>query len=268
MLAGLQARGIPARAAVLADHDDLPDAHETVELDLLDPTTFSSAVAGTRALFLMRPPPIARVGPTVNALVDAAITAGVGHVVFVSVAGADTNRIVPHHRVETHLQASAIDHTILRPGFFAQNLGDAYRADIRDNDRLYLPAGDGRVAFIDVRDLGEAAAGIFAEPGPHVGAAYHLTGPVAVTLDQVAEDLTTALGRTIRYEAAPVPGYLAHLRRRGMPIAQVAVQTVLHVGLRRGDAEPVTFDLVDLLGREPRTINDYVNDHTEYWSTS
>ena len=160
-------RGERVRAADL-DTDALaqrfPDA-EAVRLDFLDPTTFEPALAGCRALFLLRPPPISRVKPTLNRLIDVAAQRGlVEHVVFSSVEGADTNTIVPHHRVETHLRASALPWTILRPGFFAQNLTDAYRLDIRDDHRLYVPAAHGRVAFIDVADLGKVAATVFTDP--------------------------------------------------------------------------------------------------------
>lgn len=182
-----------------------------------------------------------------------------------SVAGADSNRIVPHHRVEAHLQTSGVDHTILRPTFFAQNLGDAYRADIRDDDRLHVPAGDGRVAFVDVRDVGELAVRILADPAPHRGAGYLLTGPEAISFDRAASELSDALDRSIRYEPATAIGYLRHLHARGMPLPQVAVQTILHLGLRRGDAETVDPTLERLLGRPPRTLADYLADHTDLW---
>jgi uncharacterized protein YbjT (DUF2867 family) len=61
---------------------------------------------------------------------------------------------------------------MLRPGFFAQNLTDAYRLDIRDNHRVFVPAAEGRVAFIDVTDLGEIAALIFSDPASHRGQGY------------------------------------------------------------------------------------------------
>lgn len=242
----------------------LPDA-QIVQLDLFRPATFGPAVAGAAGLFLLRPPPVSKVGPTLNALTEAAVAAGVEHVVFSSVAGADTNRVVPHHRVETHLRKHAPSWTILRPGFFAQNLTDAYRRDIVADDRIYLPAGGGRVAFIDTRDIGDVAAAVFADPGPHRGKGYTLTGPRAVTFDEVADLLTVALGRTVTYEPVSVLGYARHLRRQGLPLAQVAVQTVLHTGLRRGDAEAVDPTLPNLLGRPARTIEDYVREHADTW---
>ncbi|WP_307844639.1 SDR family oxidoreductase [Actinotalea solisilvae] len=267
----LAAAGVPVRAAG-TDPERLRAAFgdvARVRLDLHDPSTFDDALSGASALFLVRPPAITRVGPTLNALVDAAQRHGVEHVVFASVTGADTNRVVPHHRVEARLRrldGSGTSWTILRPGFFAQNLADAYRADIVEDSRLYLPAGAGRAAFVDVRDLGDVAAVVLAEPAAHRGAGYTLTGPRAVGFDEVAEILTRQLGRPVRYEPASVVGYARHLRGRGLPAPQVLVQTVLHTGLRRGQAEAVDPTVQQLLGRPARDLVDYVRDHLDRWA--
>ncbi|GAA3350034.1 NmrA family NAD(P)-binding protein [Amorphoplanes nipponensis] len=259
--------GLPVRVAG-TDVDRLralfPPA-EPVHLDLRRPGTFPAAVAGAGGLFLVRPPAIARVGPTLNALLDTAARAGAGPVVFASVTGADTNRVVPHHRVETHLRASGQAWTILRPGFFAQNLADAYREDIRSGDRIYVPAGSGRAAFIDVRDIGDVAAVVFRDPGAHRDTAYTLTGPEALSFAEVAALLSDNLGRRIRYQPASIPGYLRHLRRRRLPLLQCVVQTLLHAGLRRGQAAPVDPTLGRLLGRPPRTMAQYVSDQRGLW---
>jgi len=167
--------------------------------------------------------------------------------------------------VERHLAEGAGDWTLLRPGFFAQNLGDAYRRDLAEDDRLYLPAGRGRVAFVDVRDVAEVAARAFAEPAAHAGKAWTLTGPAALGFDEAARLLTAVLGRSIRYQPASVAGYALHLRRRGLPWGQVAVQSVLHVGLRAGQAERVDPTLPRLLGRPARTLAEYVRDHAGLW---
>lgn len=259
-------RGVPVRCGVTdPERFAAPAGAEAVELDLFRPGTFASAVAGCSGLFLLRPPPVSKVEPTLNALTEAALSGGVEHVVFSSVAGADTNRVVPHHRVETHLRSHAPSWTILRPGFFAQNLTDAYRRDIVQDDRIYLPAGAGRVAFIDTRDIGDVAAAVFADRDRHLNQGYTLTGPRAVTFDEIADLLTAALGRTITYQPASILGYASHLRRQGVPLAQVAVQTVLHTGLRHGDAEAVDPTLPVLLGHPARTIEDYVREYADTW---
>lgn len=242
----------------------LGDGVATRHLDLAEPRSYREAVQGVRGLFLLRPPPIANVKETLNLLIDEAIAAGVEHVTFLSVDGADRQRWVPHHAVEAHLLRRGVSATILRPGFFAQNLGDAYAADLRDHDQLYLPAGRGRVSFVDVRDVGELAANTFVDAALR-RQAWTLTGPAAVDFDEVAAVLAKALGRSIRYRPASVPGYALHLRRQRLPWMQVLVQTVLHVGLRFGNAAHVDPALGRLLGRPPRALQQYVADHLALW---
>ena len=265
---GLLERGATVRAADIAV-DPLRErfgaAVEAVHLDLTDPATFGPVLDGVERLFLIRPPAISRVGPTLNAFIDVAAERGVEHVVFSSVAGAESNRIVPHHRVETHLLASGLGWTMLRPGFFTQNIGSAYRRDIVEDDRVYVPAAGGLVAFIDTRDLGEAAAIVLTGEG-HAGKGYHLTGPEAITFEQLSDILSDVLERAIRYEPAGILSYLRHLRQQGLVLPQAVVQTILHTGLRRGDAEAVTDELPRLLGRPARSVREYVTDHAELWA--
>ncbi|MBQ1074632.1 NmrA family NAD(P)-binding protein [Micromonospora sp. C31] len=270
VLQALASTGVPVRAAG-TDPAALERQHPgiaAVRLDFHDPATFAPALDGAGGLFLMRPPAIARVGPTLNALLDVAEQHRTGHVVFSSVAGADTNRVVPHHRVETRLRASALSWTILRPGFFAQNLADAYGTDIRHDHRIHLPAGRGRAAFVDVRDVGAAAAAVFADPAAHRGLGHLLTGPAALDFHQVAAILSRELGHTVRYEPASVIGYLRHVRRQGLPWPRALVQATLHTGLRRGQAQTVDPTLARLLGRAPRTLQDFVHDHRDTWAPS
>ena len=214
----LRARGIsvraadrqPTRCAAIFEADGVT----SVRLDLRDSSTFAAAVEGCSALFLLRPPAISDVKATLNPFVDVARERGVRHVVFLSVAGAGKNTLVPHHAVEVHLAARSDDWTVLRPGFFAQNLGDAYRRDIVEDDRLFVPAGRGRVAFVDVRDVAEVAAAALCDPASHAAKAYTLTGPAAVSFKDAAAILTEALGRTIRYDRASIASYALHLHRR------------------------------------------------------
>ncbi len=255
VVAALEAAGAEVRA---------PGHTGAARLDFEDPATFGPSVKGCRGLFLLRPPAIARVGPTLNRLVDVAAQHGIEHCVFLSVAGADRNPVVPHHRVERHLKGGPLAWTILRPGFFAQNLTGPYVADIRAG-RLYVPARDGRVAFVDARDLGDVAALALRNAAEHAGRAYHLTGPRAVTFTEVAALLTETLGRPVRYEPASVLGYARHLRATGLPAAQIAVQTVLHVGLRRGQAAAVVPTLGQLLGRPARPIERFILDAADTW---
>jgi uncharacterized protein YbjT (DUF2867 family) len=196
---------------------------------------------------------------------DVARTHGVSQVVFVSVAGAADNPLVPHYAVEQHLRSGPEGWTILRPGFFAQNLGDAYRDDIRNDNRIFVPAGAGRVAFVDLRDVAEVAVNALTDPATHRGQTYTLTGPEALAFTAIARILSDALAHTIHYQAASIPAYLFHLVRRGLPPTQILIQTILHVGLRFGQAQAVSESLANLLGHWPCTLRDYVRDHRDVW---
>lgn len=238
---------------------------EPTHLDFHDTTTFPAAVQGCDGLFLLRPPAITNVKATLNRLIDIACDRGVRHIVFLSVAGAARNVLVPHHAVEAHLMNASCGWTILRPGFFAQNLGDAYRADILLDRRIFVPAGAGRAAFVDVRDVAEVVARVFLAPSQHDHEAYTLTGPEAVSFAEAASFLSEAIGATIRYEPATLAGYIRHLRARGLPFGQVLVQTVLHLGLRFGQAARVDPTLERLLQRPSHSLRDYVRAHADTW---
>lgn len=263
VLAAAGALGLPATAALRAPggRHGVPG----VAFDFTDRRTWPAALDGHDRLFLLRPPAISDVRATLIPFVDAAREAGVRHVVFLSVAGAGRNCFVPHRAVEDHLRAAGGGYTLLRPGFFAQNLAGAYREDIRRDHRLYVPAGHAPVNWVDVRDVGEAAARILAAPAGHRGRAYTLTGPGPVDWEEVARLLSATTGRPVRYQPASIPGYLLHLRRRGLPAGAIAVQTVLHVLLRFGGGAGVDPALARLLGRPPRSIAESIRDQADAW---
>ncbi len=239
---------------------------EAVALDFFDPGTWKPALEGCQFVFLVRPPPVGNMRATLNPFIDLAYVSGVEHVVFLSVSGADKMKWIPHRKVELHLETTGRRWTLLRVGFFAQNLQDAYRRDILEEGRLYVPAGEGKVAFVDVSDVAAVAARVFREPPRFEAKTLTLTGPVALTFEAVAGTLTHVLGRPVRYQAASALGYAAHLRRaRGLPWMQVIVQTILHLGLRKGNAELVDPTLQELLGRAPHTMLEYVTRAAAIW---
>jgi uncharacterized protein YbjT (DUF2867 family) len=257
---------------VAADHREervgalFGDRVAAVRLDFRDRTTWGSALRGVEHMFLMRPPAIADVENNLNPFIDFARSSGVDHVVFLSVAGAGKNKIVPHRKVEDHLRERGDHHTNLRPGFFAQNLETAYREDIVRDDRIYVPAGHEPVNWIDARDVAEVAALVLSEPELHRGQSYTLAGPGPVQWSEVMDALTTALGRPIRYESASVLGYALHLSGRGLPRGAILVQTTLHFLLRFGQGGTVDPTLERLLGRPGRGVREYIAENAQLWA--
>ncbi len=237
----------------------------TVMFDFLDAGTYRAAVEGCDTVFLLRPPAISNTRKTLNVFLDVARQCAVSQVVFISVARAGNNPIVPHHAVEQHLRAGPTGWTILRSGFFAQNVGGAYRDDIRCDDRIYLPAGSARVAFVDTRDIAEVAVNALMDPAEHLGKTYTLTGPEAFSFQEIASMLTEELGRPIRYQPASIAAYFLHLFRRRMPVMQILVESILHFSLRFGQAQAVNKSLLNLLGHPPGSMRDYIREHRSLW---
>lgn len=266
VVAALSQRGVPM---VIGERSTstarTADGQSSKHFDFLDPGSYLTAVNGCSAVFLLRPPAISNTKATLNRFIDVARSAGVEQIVFISVAGAASNPIVPHHAVELHLRTGPAAWTILRPGFFSQNLQTAYLEDILVDDRIYVPAGSGQVTFVDTRDIAAVAVDALLRPEVHSRQAYTLTGAEALSFLEVADLLSGTLGRPILYQPAAAIGYVYHLLNSGHPLAQALVQTVLHVGIRFGQAAHVDPTLARLLDRKPLTMAEYVRDYRHAW---
>ena len=173
---------------------------EAVVGDLADPAALKTALKGVEKLFLLtnslpdQPETEARI-------VDAAKAAGATRVVKLSTSGADALEpplfLKLHRDAERHIEGSGLEWTFLRPSFFMQNYLDFADA-IRTQRVLASPAGVGRHADVDARDVGEVAARVLTETG-HEGRAYELTGREAYSFDDVARRIGTISGREVRF---------------------------------------------------------------------
>lgn len=260
----LQERDIPYQGGVRTLRETA--LFPQVLLDFERPETFELALQGMKRVFLVRPPAIAKVKTTINPFLDIAAKVGVEHVVFVSVSGAENNRMVPHHGIEQHLIHGPLPYTLLRPGFFAQNLGGAYRSDIRNDARVYLPTRDTKGSFIDTRDIAEVACNILMEPKSHRNQAYTLTGQHLISFDKIAKILSEELGHTIAYQPCNLWSYFWHVKRKHkLPWMQCVVQALLHAQFARGGAAVIDPTLPKLLGHPATTMREYIQDHRSLW---
>ena len=236
---------------------------EVRAFDFNDPATWD-ALRGADRLFLVRPPQISRVKRDLLPAVDAALEAGVRQVVFLSLLGAEKNRLVPHRAVEDHLRESGAAWTFLRAGFFMQNLVTTHRSDIRDRGEIVVPAGRGRTSFVDARDIAAVAVAALAEPG-HSGEAYDLTGPEALTYGEVADVLSDVLGREIRYRRSGLIRFVRHMHAQGHALPFVLVMGGIYTTARLGLAGRVTDTVARLLGRAPVGFRRFARDYRSCW---
>ena len=237
---------------------------ERVPFDFTKPETIAPALRGVTGLLLVRPPAISDVRRYLRPVVEAAAAAGVQHVVFLSLQGAQYNPFVPHHRVEGYLRASGMRYSLLRPSFFMQNLSTTHRDDIRWRNQLLLPAGHARTSFVDAADVGTVAARLLLAP-PAQSAGYELTGRVAYTYEEVAAHLSAVLGRPIRYHAASIRAFRAYERAKGTAPDLINVMTGIYLAARWGLAAHVSPVLAGLLGREPGTLPEFLARERACW---
>jgi uncharacterized protein YbjT (DUF2867 family) len=259
VLEALRVRGIEARAACRQ-----PGEAGAARLDFTRPETHDAALEGSESMFLMRPPAITRIASSLGLFVKKAVAAGVQHAVVASVTGADSHRLLPHRALEDCVKASGMAWTLLRIGFFAQNFADAYRQEIVERDAIRLPAGQAEVAFVDLRDVADLVAEVLLDPERGRSQAWNLTGPRSFSFSRAAKILTEVTGRTIRYEPVGAWRYLRD-QHSTFGLGRAAIQTVLHVLLRRGTAARVDPTLGRLLDHPPRDLEDYLRDHAHLW---
>jgi uncharacterized protein YbjT (DUF2867 family) len=234
-----------------------------VSFDLAQPETFAAAFKGIQRVFLVRPPDVANVRQQIVPALNAAKTAGVEQIVFLSILGADRNRFIPHHAIEQAIAQLDIPGTFLRASFFMQNLNNTHRAEIQRGE-LLVPAGNGRTSFIDVRDIAEVAVKALTEDG-HRHRAYDLTGAAALTYDEVAEIFTEVLGKPVRYAHASIWRFIREMTSRGLPLNFVLIMVGIYTTARLGLAGEVTDEVARLLGRSPISLRQYVEDYRSCW---
>lgn len=260
----LLSRGVLVKAAVrTSGGKSVPAGVSPVEFDFEDPSTFGPALEGVDRVFLMRPPHMAD-AKAFRPFVEAMEAAGVRQVVFLSVQGAGQNVFVPHHGIEVLLKKSRLAWTFLRPSFFMQNLSTTHLADIRDRGEIFVPAGSGRTNFIDVADVGEAAAVCLTSPG-HENRAYEITGSEALTYDEVAAILSAACDRKITYRRPSAKQFKAHMKAEGHDDDFVSVMGSIYALAKFGMAGGTTGTFETLVGRKPHALEQWAAKNASCW---
>jgi uncharacterized protein YbjT (DUF2867 family) len=257
--------GREVRAALRHPAHDAATGAEPVEFDFTEPDTWPAAFAGVEALLLVRPPQLGDVRRDLLPALEAARSSGVRHIVFLSLAGADRLPVLPHATVEKWLRGSGLDWTFVRPSFFMQNLSTTHAADVRAGT-LTVPAGNGRTAFVDTRDVAAVAAAALLDPERHRGRAWTPTGPQALTYHEVADVLADVLGHPVRYTRPGVGTYWRHARRDlGMTRGFAAVTTAIYTTARFGLAAALTDDVRAVTGRAPNDLRTFAQRERAAW---
>ena len=201
-VAGLLARGASVRALSRSQEKiaELPNGVEGFVGDLESGEGLAAACNGADKLFLITSNGETETARGLNA-VNAAVAAGVKHIVFLSVGNPNKEPAVPHYRaklpVEEAIRNSGADYTFLRPNFFMQTDLSIIPV-IKEHGVYSMPIGSIGNNRIDTRDIADCAVRVLTEDG-HAGADYHLHGPDTISGPGAAEVYAKHLGRAVHY---------------------------------------------------------------------
>ena len=249
---------------------------QLVRLEFGEPSSYDAAFAGVRACFLLRPPAVSDIKRLMLPAIDAGVALGVRRWAFLSLQGAQSNPVVPHRAVEKHLEglgkSGALEYTFLRASFFMQNLSTTHGDDIARLDDILIPAGNGKTAFIDVRDIAAVAvkaltssAADFERLGLR-NAGVELTSAEALSYTEVAAIMARVLGRPITYSNPSPIAFALHLKKQGMPLAQIFVMEALYAIAKPGLVGELTGEVQRILERAPISLEQFVRDEAVAWS--
>ena len=258
----LGAAGVPFRVGVRQPaKTSFPPGVEVVRFDAADSGSYG-ALDGTERMFLLWPPGT-DVQRDIRPVIEAATERGVRQVVFLSILGAEKIRVVPHRSVEKMLEASGMDWVFLRASYFMQNLSGVHKDDIRLRNEIFLPAGNGKTSFVDVRDV--AAVAVHALLHGTRNVAYDLTGPEALDYDDVASIFSVVLGRRVVYTRPSPLKFVRVTRQRGTPTTFVLFMLAEYTVARLGLAGRVTQDVPEVLARPATRLRQFAEDFRQVW---
>ncbi|WP_188191774.1 SDR family oxidoreductase [Nonomuraea sp. SYSU D8015] len=232
------------------------DRASAVSADYGDPEAMRRALDGaTTVLFVSASESADRLDRH-RAFVDAARDAAVTHLVYISFYGASPSATFTlardHWATEQHIRDSGLPFTFLRDNLYA----DFLPMMAGDDGVIRGPAGQGRVAAVAQDDIADAATAVLLDPGAHEGATYDLTGPRALTLDEVAATLSMATGRTYAYHPETLEEAYASRQVYGAPEWQLEAWVSTYLAIAAGELEGVSDAVPALTGRPATTFEE------------
>ena len=258
----LSGRGISSRALVRNLSKAQPLALlpnvEVVVGDMARPESLTEALRGVdRAILISSSDPT--MVETQTSFIDAARKAGVQHVVKLS-------GIIPeldspfrfarmHAEIEKRLEDSGLAYTHLRAGEFMPSYFRQVPSIVA-RGILALPMADARIASVDIGDLAEVSIAVLTTSG-HEGKTYPLTGPESLSMAEVAEKLSAAIGKTVRYVDVPPEEANKARLAAGMPPYLAEGLDELFAERRKGKESRVWPTIEEDFGLQPTSFAEF-----------
>jgi uncharacterized protein YbjT (DUF2867 family) len=244
---------------------------EVIQMDYNKPESLSKAFSNTDRLFLLTHPSPNTVEQESN-MIKEAKKAGIKHIVKQSAMGAsDINSNVQllhlHRQAEKIIEESEIGYTFLRPNEFMQNFITFHGTVIKNANAFYLPMENTEVSIVDVRDIAAVAVKALTQGDSEVllNKAFTITGPKAISYNQIAEILSAAVNKKIEYVNISDEEARSGMKEAGMDdwLANSILELMGY--FRKGSASQVTSTVNEITGRNAKTFDEFANDYAMYF---
>jgi uncharacterized protein YbjT (DUF2867 family) len=271
-------RGLAVRAMVRRDDDRAAVLRaagaQVVVGDLLEPTDVYRVVSGSgRVYFAMSVSPgyleatvtMAAVAREVG--VDALVNMSQMTVSQMSIQNTTSSRQQRQHWLgEQALAWSGLPVVTIRPTMFLESFFPLAASSVRDRSRIEVPFGRGKTSPVAAEDVARVVAAVLADPGPHVGRTYQLTGPKSQDMHGVAKEFSHALNRDVTYSDIPHEDWERELRKAGVPehlLQHLVTMAELH---REGRYDRLADDVERVTGRQAMSVREFVSLHADQFS--
>jgi uncharacterized protein YbjT (DUF2867 family) len=219
------------------------------QFDFENNHTYSTAFDKVDILFLLRPPHISDVEKVFRPLLNAANENGISSIVFLSVQGAETSKVIPHNKIEALVQ---------EPSYFMQNLTTTLLDEIVDKRSITLPSGNAKFNWIDVKNIGEGTANLIIHFEKYRNQAYELTGTENKNFGEVVRLMSEIIGVQIRFKSINPFSFYFRKKKQGTKSGFALVMTILHF-LPRFQSEPkISNNYQKLTGKSPSRLKEFI----------
>jgi uncharacterized protein YbjT (DUF2867 family) len=268
-------RGLPVRAMVRRE-DERAEAlraagAEVVIGDLLEPADVYRVVNGCRRVYFG----MSVSGGYLEASVTmAAVARKAGLEALVNISQMTVSQMSiqnttksrqqrQHWLSEQALAWSGLPIVTIRPTMFLESFLPLVGSAVRDYSRIQLPFGRGKTSPVSADDVAHVVAIVLADPTPHLGKIYELTGPVSQDMHGVAREFSDALNREIPYFDVPPEQWEQALKNQGVPdhlIGHLVTMGELH---RAGRYDRLADGVERVTGRKPISVREFVSLHAD-----
>ncbi len=247
--------------------DKLEHVDEIVKIDYSRLETIADALNSIDKLFLRIPPSTEMVDISSN-FVQEAKKNGVKFMVKLSAMNADlepgyiSGRL--HRQVERIIEESEIPFAFLRPNSAMQNLISRSSQTVKNQSAIYLPAGDVKISLVDARDIAAVAVEVLTTNGDqHMNKTYDITGPEAISHNQIAEILSKATGKSILYSNTSEDDMRSEMKKIGIADWFIDNALELYNMYRLGHRSKTTSVVEQLTKQKPTTFSQFVKNYVQ-----